>query len=116
MPEDVLKEKIKSQLLEAVESTRDRYTAGKCGADEYVQALKRLNDFLIDGAVPQKLKRGGKAGYVRKKPNENLEIRMRSTELRARSATLREESRVACEDSRDSRAFRLLKRLVIDGF
>ena len=103
MPEDVLKEEIKSQLLAAVQAARYRYKGGKCGVDEYVQALKRQNDFLVEP--------GEKAEYVRKRPNEGLEIRLRSTELRARSAVLREESRVACKDSRDSRARRLLKRL-----
>jgi hypothetical protein len=45
VPENLLKQKIESQLVEAAHSVRDRYKAGKCDAGEYEAALERLNDF-----------------------------------------------------------------------
>jgi hypothetical protein len=55
VPENLLKQKIESQLVEAAHSVRDRYKAGKCDAGEYEAALERLNDFLVDGKWPEYL-------------------------------------------------------------
>ena len=56
MPETPLNEKIKSQLLAELQCARDNHKAGISGADEYSKALKRLNDFLVDGILPDDLK------------------------------------------------------------
>jgi hypothetical protein len=53
--ENLLKQKIESQLVEAAHSVRDRYKAGKCDAGEYAAARKRLNDILVDGKWPEYL-------------------------------------------------------------
>ena len=56
MPENILKQKIERQLVEAAHSVRDRFNAGKCDAGEYATSLKRLNDFLIEGKWPDELR------------------------------------------------------------
>ena len=56
MPEDLLKQRIESQLVEAARSARDRYNAGECDASEYATAIKRLDDFLVEGKWPDDLK------------------------------------------------------------
>jgi len=56
MPENLLKERVESQLLESVRSVRDRCNAGTCSQDEYRGALKHLNEFLIEGIWPDYLK------------------------------------------------------------
>lgn len=56
MPENLLKQKIEYQLVEALHSVRDRYDAGKCDASEYTTALKRLDDFLRKGKWPEELR------------------------------------------------------------
>jgi hypothetical protein len=56
MPENLLKTRVESQLLESVRSVRDRRNAGTRSQDEYRGALKHLNEFVIEGIWPDYLK------------------------------------------------------------
>ena len=55
MPENLLKEKVTSQLLAELRHAHDRFKDGAENVKEYVKALKRLNDFLLDGKWPEEL-------------------------------------------------------------
>jgi hypothetical protein len=52
VPENILKQTIELRLLEDMHSARAKFAAGECDVDEYANALKRLNDFLIEGECP----------------------------------------------------------------
>ena len=49
-------ERIERILLQEFKVTRYLYLGGQCSYDEYAVALKRLNDFLLDGIIPNEFK------------------------------------------------------------
>jgi hypothetical protein len=53
MPELKRREEIEAQLLAEMQFARRRYQNKENGAEEYLNALRRLNDFLIHGKSPQ---------------------------------------------------------------
>jgi hypothetical protein len=46
-------EQIERLLLNELECARENYKAGRCGVDQYAGALKRFNNFILNGQVPQ---------------------------------------------------------------
>jgi hypothetical protein len=53
------REEIEALLLNAIQDARRRHAIGECGSDEVAKALKRFNDFMIKGIIPDDLKRAG---------------------------------------------------------
>jgi hypothetical protein len=52
MAEQRTREAVEAQLLVEVQSARKRYQNKECSAEDYIRALRRLNDFLIEGKAP----------------------------------------------------------------
>jgi hypothetical protein len=59
--DDLLTHKVTDRLLEELRKARDGYAANASAAGEYEKALKRLNDFLIEGIWPEEFKPFGES-------------------------------------------------------
>ena len=47
------REDLEAQLLAEMQTARRRYHNKECNAEDYLKALRRLNDFLIEGKLPE---------------------------------------------------------------
>jgi hypothetical protein len=46
-------DQLEKLLLNELECARENYKAGRCGVDQYAGALKRFNNLILYGKVPQ---------------------------------------------------------------
>jgi hypothetical protein len=53
MAEPKKREDIEAQLLAEMQTARRRYQNKECDAENYLGALRRLNDFLLEGKLPE---------------------------------------------------------------
>jgi hypothetical protein len=53
MPELRKREDVEARLLAEMQTARRRYRNKECTAEVYIKALRRLNDFLIEGKSPE---------------------------------------------------------------
>jgi hypothetical protein len=51
------RQEIEELLFNAIQDARTRYSIGECSSVEAEKALKRFNDFIIKGIIPEDLKR-----------------------------------------------------------
>ena len=57
MWEEILRHRVEVQLMEDLGKARKLYVERRCGPEEVAYALKRLNDFLVDGKWPEEYRR-----------------------------------------------------------